>query len=1163
MKYSVKKFTALLLALIMVLSLAPLDAIASVFTTYEANVVIDSSESAHLQENFFTQSVSTPEGNEAGTVLVGTLREDSLLNGSKVEFSEVPAQTRLMKAVAPVSNGRTIARYNITVKNPDDSVWQPDQESGETVDVRVTLNNPVPLIPGDKLSLIHEPDGRDVGATFYKNTNNEMTGFTFEATGFSVYAVVATGEDARLKVKFNSNNTEIASMLVKQADTENANLYNTILYDPGVGTLPEGVIFQGWTDQTTYDLETVQKLSIEDVRNAVAQKLEAGITDLDEVTYYAILAKQYRVDYLDENDVSVGGDVFTYRYMGEDVDPPAVEYTVNMAYTPVDNEHAFMGWTVKDGGSHIEGYTEGTIYENETKINISGDVVFSVNAPKGHWLVFNENGHGATFSAAQFVKSGDVTQRPRPDSEMLRLGYTFGGWYLGAPGQEGNDPTGAAFEFGNELEDNTTVYAKWIPNTNAAYTVIFWTQDLARTGYDVAGSVVVENATVGQNIPYTFVDNQDEDYVTGYNGYGHYTGFCLRSDCQNLQVKIRPEGDSVLNLYYDRIEYNFKFYLYRDANNGRYDYAYNSGSGRDLNGLVTWHENQNQHPSISIEEVEIQNETVNNRKYYYFVMQAYYGEDISSKWPKYDEIIGANDREAVSFVMMVGTKLKPNPTNQGSGTVKGVITVLNENILGNTKDKNGNYVIIRFPNTYYNWRYHIWFETVEGEDYTGKNLHTYNGKTYYEETVQIVRSSNTTDANQNEPKYTGFDYITRVGQDRNGVWGGGHWSYNNNNGNYAGQNHNEDTGYDYHLNYIYNRQKFKITYFDGNYVDGNDNRIQNRSSQKLHESDLIGQGATINEDDIYQPTLPEGEEGYVFEGWYTDEGCTTPYVFTTMPVDGITVYAKWRQIQYRVFLHPNAGTDPTLDWGSENQQMNFRVSYNGTVSAPTGLRNGYEFGGWYTNPEYSGVYNAGNYRLNEQTVTTPYDKTTHMTDPMDKWGNGATSNGDLDRFWITKEFNLYAKWSTVLNGAEGIGIIYDLNGGTGTATDTNLYKDQAQAIAQPAVKASDPDEKVFSHWVMQKWNKSTSAYEDITGSKVYPGQPFTVLAENAKIESVTDDSGNPVYVTNLNGDYLDENGDVIDQTKPDWQGKLVQKQTYTIQLRAEYKPLDDPPTTHI
>ena len=65
-------------------------------------------------------------------------------------------------------------------------------------------------------------------------------------------------------------------------------------------------------------------------------------------------------------------------------------------------------------------------------------------------------------------------------------------------------------------------------------------------------------------------------------------------------------------------------------------------------------------------------------------MSAYYGEDISSKWPTYDKITGANDREAVSYVMMVGTKLKPNPTNQGSGTVKGLITVMNENILGAT-----------------------------------------------------------------------------------------------------------------------------------------------------------------------------------------------------------------------------------------------------------------------------------------------------------------------------------------------------------------------------------------------------------------------------------------------------------------------------------------------
>ena len=96
---------------------------------------------------------------------------------------------------------------------------------------------------------------------------------------------------------------------------------------------------------------------------------------------------------------------------------------------------------------------------------------------------------------------------------------------------------------------------------------------------------------------------------------------------------------------------------------------------------------------------------------------------------------------------------------------------------------------------------------------------------------------------------------------------------------------------------------------------------------------------------------------------------------------------------------------------------------------------------------------------------------------------------------------------------------------------------------------------------MQEWNGT--AYADITGSVIYPGQPFDVLAANARTEPVTDDVGNPVYVTNAQGQYLDENGNAIDQTKPNWEGKRVQKQTYTIQLKAQYKEPEGPQKTHI
>ena len=41
---------------------------------------------------------------------------------------------------------------------------------------------------------------------------------------------------------------------------------------------------------------------------------------------------------------------------------------------------------------------------------------------------------------------------------------------------------------------------------------------------------------------------------------------------------------------------------------------------------------------------------------------------------------------------------------------------------------------------------------------------------------------------------------------------------------------------------------------------------------------------TANEGTITVPDAPEGKDGYVFAGWYTDKTCTQAYVFTSMPV---------------------------------------------------------------------------------------------------------------------------------------------------------------------------------------------------------------------------------------------------------------------------------------
>ena len=1008
-----------------------------------------------------------------------------------------------------------IRLFDIKIVDADGKKIQPAK--GSTVDVRVELADS----ESEDLSVVHFADGAKAGDVVAAKTDGQAV--NFEADGFSVYAVVdgSTDENARMTVEFYSKGTKIATMYVKNGDTEDE--LEEILYDPGAGVLQSGESFTGWIldnpDYTSEDLDDTMNIS--DVR-AWAEALD--ITEGYVHRFDAAICKLYTITYKDLDGTVLGMDSIPVK-AGE-YGTAGIGYTVNMAYTPKDDIHKFEGWTIdEDARPHVASdIPEGGIYQNGDPITIKGDVSFTVNAPEGAWLIFDENGKGAKYNAPQFVKADEVTQRPCSDADMVRNGYTFGGWYdtkehADAHAQNPSVTTGR-FTFGSELESKTTIYASWIPNTRAPYTVIFWGQNDSRDGYEVLGSYSGTNGVVGQDIPYTFVNNGDEDYVTGVgNNNGHYTGFCLTEGSRNQHVTITPEGDAVLNLYYDRILYHFKFYLYRNGSqNNRYDYANNSGSGSTLNDLVTWHSNQTAHPSVTGRQ--IQSETYGGRTYYYFVMDAYYGEDISSKWPKYDEITGANGREAVSFVMMVGTKLKPNPTNQGSGTVKGIITVMDENILGATNDASGNYVMIRFPDSYYNWRYHIWFETIEGEDYSGKTTHTWNGKTYYEDTIITVRSSNTTVTNQNAPKYEGFDFVD---------WRSQNW----NNRNYWTTGNNPTL---YHINQVYDRQKFKISYFDGSYVDGSGNPIQNKASNLLHESGSIPHGKQIStEDREYVPDAPE--EGYVFAGWYIDEACTVEYTWGTMPIGGIIVYAKWIQEEYRVFLHPNAGTDENLDWGSENVSTSFRVSYGEKVSTPTGTRegSGYEFVGWYTDPSLGSqyLYNPDT-EANNTTVTTPYDKTEDTE--LNKWGNVIPGqegvNKDTDRFWISKKLDLYAKWRKILEDADGITVTYTADDGKGhvgsnAPEDASVYPDQARATAQAADTA--PDGMYFSHWVIQKWdedaNEGAGGYVD-TELTVLPGQEFTIDEAYARKQPDPDNPGKYTYTMQLRAEYGEPEGEL-------------------------------------
>ena len=64
---------------------------------------------------------------------------------------------------------------------------------------------------------------------------------------------------------------------------------------------------------------------------------------------------------------------------------------------------------------------------------------------------------------------------------------------------------------------------------------------------------------------------------------------------------------------------------------------------------------------------------------------------------------------------------------------------------------------------------------------------------------------------------------------------------------------------------------------------------------------------------IYPPSIPT-KEGFEFSGWFSDEELTEEYVFTTMPYENITLYAKWSPLTFEInyYILPE-GFNPLVD----------------------------------------------------------------------------------------------------------------------------------------------------------------------------------------------------------------------------------------------------------
>ena len=931
-------------------------------------------------------------GNANGLTVLAVDENEAFPKGTEMKVTAVDAAalSSLME--------RTFHKTVKNIQAVDISFHYDGMEIEPNGSVRITLNGHN-LSLNDNRKVVHIDDNYNVQVISDARMNAD--GLQFEASGFSIYAIVDFGEQARLSVSFYHNDSLLHNTVVKANDN-----LDEAIFDPGLGEMEENEIFRGWTTDVDYNADTTA-LTIAEVREMIAEKLANGVNDGEEMNFHAMIYHAFYITYQDEKGVIISTDEMVSK-------DTQVSYTVNMPYTPMDANSNFEGWMVVDSDPMV-------ICQNEEEISLTEDLVLRPYAPRGYWLSFEENGRGASYTAPQFILNGEVTQRP---ADPNRFGYRFGGWYTNEECTDGNE-----FNFGAPISERTSVYAKWIALEEAHYTVLIWKQNVKGTDYDFEEAVNLTGAVGTEADSVSKMGSGTSAYARVNRTDKKYMGFYL--DHFDEEVIIATEGNSVVNVYYNRMTITLQFNTYK---NGWKEYKTMSG----LYGS-TLEENGFEWPG----------------GYDWYASGDNRGNTSGTRTTFLDAFLPSDGAETVKFY---------GSTPKGSATIK------------------------------------FYKQNAEGTGYVLANTVTANGGNFYI-----------------SDKYNGFTAY-QYSKD------GGNWKSVGNKASNGYYNNGSYVSYSKSLEIRFNRDKYAINFMDGAYVNGNNVYLDEIQRGQLKEVDNVTYGADVSSynkggKNYYAPTMA----GYAFAGWYTDEKCTQAYTFDTMTEGGITVYAKWVQVQYRVFLHPNVdASDKSLQWGQTNQSMSFRIDYNNKLSEVAGSRAEYELIGWYLDPSCTKVFNADSYPLNDSN-TAAYSKS--ESTEVDAYGNPTENrNADADRFWITRKLDLYAKWRSILVGANGINVEYDANGGSNAPTDATLYADRSAATAGAASTPSD-NNQMFAYWVVQSYNGT--AFED-TELKLYPGQTFEVLKANSKQtanEDNTPDHPSYTYTVRLRAEYAEKGSD--------------------------------------
>lgn len=159
---------------------------------------------------------------------------------------------------------------------------------------------------------------------------------------------------------------------------------------------------------------------------------------------------------------------------------------------------------------------------------VSKKIEVTIRRRPTYSVYFNSN--GGTSVQSQTVEEGFLSSEP---TAPTRTGYTFDGW---------------EFDFSTPITGYTTINAKWKANTDTAYKVEYYLENIENDNYTLQEQET-ENLT----------GTTDTTANAEIKVFNHFTP-------ESLEVtgNIAPDGSTVLRVYYQRNEYAVTF----DGNGG-------------------------------------------------------------------------------------------------------------------------------------------------------------------------------------------------------------------------------------------------------------------------------------------------------------------------------------------------------------------------------------------------------------------------------------------------------------------------------------------------------------------------------------------------------------------------------------------------------------------